>query len=91
MTGLWDERQLVRENFWEEDANIILAMLLFKGMDDWLDPNGFFSVKSAYALWTRLRENKNRADASTSKSKTASFEWKKIWRMNVANKVKVFV
>ena len=50
MTGLWDERQLVRENFWEEDANIILAMLLFKGMDDWLDPNGFFSVKSAYAL-----------------------------------------
>jgi ribonuclease HI len=94
VTGLWDE-VLVRDIFWEEDANIILAMPLYEGMDDWPawhpDPKGFFSVKSAYALGTRVRDNLNCVDASTSISMPTSFEWKKIWRMNVANKVKVFV
>jgi len=94
VSGLWDE-VLVRDIFWEEDANIILAMPLYEGMDDWPawhpDPKGFFSVKSAYALGTRIRDNINCVDASTSNSMPTSHEWKKIWKMNVANKVKVFV
>lgn len=32
-TGSWDE-ELVRETFWQEDAEIILSIPVHEGMDD---------------------------------------------------------
>ena len=55
------------------------------------DPKGVFSVKSAYALGIEIRDKETGADASTSCTASYNFEWKEIWRLNVANKVKVFV
>jgi hypothetical protein len=57
ISGTWDE-DLVREIFTHVDANLILAIPLREGMDDfysWFyDPKGVFSVKSAYKLHLRL-------------------------------------
>uniref|UniRef100_A0A0A8ZPW8 Reverse transcriptase zinc-binding domain-containing protein n=1 Tax=Arundo donax TaxID=35708 RepID=A0A0A8ZPW8_ARUDO len=92
--GSWDE-QLVKDIFWEEDAEIILSMPLFDDMENfpaWYpDPKGLFLVKSAYALGIKIRDQVNRTDASHSYTAASSFDWKKIWRLKVANKVKVFV
>ena len=94
ITGTWDE-QLVKETFWDEDANIILALPISQDIDDfpaWHPyPKGVFSVKSAYTLGIRIRDHHNGADASTSNGEASCFDWKRVWRMNVANKVKVFV
>ena len=94
ITGTWDE-QLVKETFWDEDANIILALPISQDIDDFPawhpDPKGVFSVKSAYTLGIRIRDHHNGADASTSNGEASCFDWKRVWRMNVANKVKVFV
>lgn len=53
-TGSWDS-QLVRDTFWEEDANLILAIPVHEGMDNkaaWhFDKKGTFSVKSAYKVF----------------------------------------
>jgi len=86
---------LIKETFWDEDASIILALPISQDIDDspaWHpDPKGVFSVKSAYALGIRIRDHHNGADASTSNGEASCFDWKRVWRMNVANKVKVFV
>jgi hypothetical protein len=53
ITGLWVE-QLVKENFWEEDTTIILAIPIFEGTENSLawhyDKKGLFSVRSAYRV-----------------------------------------
>lgn len=46
-------------------------------------------MKSAYALGIKIRDQVNGADASPSSA--SNLNWKKIWKLNVANKVKVFV
>jgi hypothetical protein len=52
-TGSW-EMELVCDVFWEEDANLILALLVNKGRHNVLawhyDERGVFSVKSAYKV-----------------------------------------
>ena len=94
ITGMQDE-QLVKDTFWKEDAKIILSIPLFEDMEEYVawhpGPKGLFSVKSAYALGIRIRDQTAGPNASTSCAATCSFDWKKIWKMNVANKVKVFV
>jgi hypothetical protein len=52
-TGQWDV-QLVREIFWEEDVELILALPVHQGRDNSLawhyDKHGVFSVKIAYKV-----------------------------------------
>jgi ribonuclease HI len=94
VSGTWDE-QLLRETFWEEDVKIILTLPLVEDAEDFLawhpDPKGIFSVKSAYSLGVRIRDQRTGADASSSSVSATSFDWKKIWRLKVANKIKVFI
>jgi hypothetical protein len=90
----WDE-QLVRYLFFEEDANIILTLFVSTQMEDFPawhpDPKGLFSVKSAYALGIKIRDQQNNNDASASCADDGGFDWTKIWKLNVANKIKMFV
>jgi hypothetical protein len=52
-TGSWDV-ELVRDIFWEEDAQLILALPVNEGRDNVLawyyDKHGIFSVKSTYKV-----------------------------------------
>jgi hypothetical protein len=48
-------------------------------------------VKSAYVLSTKIRCHLDNNDASTSDSKENAFDWGRIWKMDVLNKVKMFV
>lgn len=67
-------------------------MPFFEDMEDFpADPKGLFYVKSAYALGIKIKDQISGADASPSSTDGSSFDWKKIWRLNVANNVKVFV
>lgn len=69
VTGFWDE-QLIRDTFWEQEAKFILSIPLFEDMEDFQawhpDPKVLFSVKSAYALGIKIRDQVNGADASPS-------------------------
>lgn len=93
LTNSWDE-QLIWDSFWDEDEKCILSMPLFEDMEDFPawhpDPKGIFSVKSAYALGVKLRDKQNGADASSSATAISTFDWKRIWKLDVPNKVKVF-
>jgi hypothetical protein len=54
ITGQWD-MQLIAENFWKIDADIILATPIREDFEDFFawhyDSKGIFSVKSAYKLY----------------------------------------
>lgn len=81
-TGTWDE-QLVMDTFWPEDAKVILTIPIDVDMDDWptwhFDPKGVFSVKSAYKLAVRNRDQHSGRDASSSGSSDGEeFKWHKI-------------
>ncbi|WVZ57425.1 hypothetical protein U9M48_007811 [Paspalum notatum var. saurae] len=93
-TDSWDE-QLIRDTFWEDDAKFILSMPTNSDTEDFPawhpDPRGLFSVKSAYALGIRIRDQMKGTDASPSAENANGFDWKKLWRLNVANKVKLFI
>ncbi|WVZ72039.1 LOW QUALITY PROTEIN: hypothetical protein U9M48_020558 [Paspalum notatum var. saurae] len=55
------------------------------------DPKGLFSVKSAYALGIRIQDYMNGADTLSSSTVSLGFDWKRIWRMDIPNKVKIFM
>lgn len=97
ITGGWDE-QLVKDIFWEEDAEVNLSIPIGEGMQDWLawhyDSAGRFSVKSTYKLAIQNRGGDEGRDATTSASSAmqgSEFEWHKIWQLRVPNKVNMFV
>lgn len=54
VTGCWDEA-LVRDTFWDEDADFILCIPIHEGMDDLIawhfNKEGQFSVRSAYKVF----------------------------------------
>jgi hypothetical protein len=58
-TGMWDV-ELVRDNFCEQDAAIILSIPVFEDIEDtwaWhFDEKGLFSVKSVYKIQRQLAE-----------------------------------
>lgn len=88
---------LVRDTFWEEDAEVILSILIGGGMQNWVawhyDPTGRFSVKSAYKLAVQCRDNMEGRDAATSASagpQGSGFQWHKIWQLRLPNKIKMF-
>jgi hypothetical protein len=94
ITGTWDV-QLINDIFLQEDAETILTIPLYEGMEDLVawhpDLKGMFSVKSAYALAIKYRDSLNQADASTSASQQGNQLWKKIWGLTVPNKIKMFM
>jgi hypothetical protein len=64
-TGSWDVA-LVRDCFWEEDAELILALPVHQGRDNTLawhfDKHGVFTVKSAYKV-ARAAAARNRSSS----------------------------
>ena len=96
VTGVWDE-QLIRETFWPEDANEILRIPIAENLEDWpawcFDAKGLFSVKSAYKVVVARRDIVACWDASTSGAVRdgSDFERHRIWKLNVPNKVKMFM
>ena len=91
-------------NFWyrmfflQSDAEAILKLKVNQDQEDrpaWhYDKKGLFSVKSAYKLAVQIRENEYGRNATTSVStdiQGTTFGWRKIWNMDVPNKLKMFM
>ena len=97
-TGQWDT-ELVQDNFWEEDAELILQMPLRDGAVDFAawhyDSKGLFSVKHAYKLSRALGEadegqvGEGQHEAG-SLNEGGQDKWKRIWRMACPGKIKHF-
>jgi len=97
VTGEWDV-QLIQDIFWPEDVAVIMQIPIDHDMDDlpaWhFDAKGLFSVKSAYKVAVSRRDVKAGRDASTSGSSrgdNGDFEWYRIWKLQIPNKVKMFI
>lgn len=92
---LWFHEQLVKDVFCTEDAKIILSLPLCNHAEDFLawhpGPKGIFSVKSTYALGIRICDQQYNCGTACSSSAGTGFQWKKIWTLDVANKVTVVV
>jgi hypothetical protein len=90
-TGQWDEI-LVRDTFWEMDANIILSTPIRDDFEDFPawhhDNKGLFSVKSAYKVYVKLRD----AERSVSSGNVEeNAYWRQIWDLPCLPKIKQFV
>jgi hypothetical protein len=90
-TNQWDE-QLVRESFWQIDAEVILSIAIRDDFEDFMawqfDSKGIFLVKSAYHLYVKDRrdmipESSNAADQG--------LKWEKIWKLTCQPKIKQFI
>jgi hypothetical protein len=94
-TGSWDVA-LVWDYFWEEDAELILALPVHQGRDNTLawhfDEYGVFTVKSTYKV-ARAATARNRSSSEQqggSGNSTSGF-WKEIWKLKCPNKIKHFL
>jgi hypothetical protein len=91
VTGGWDEA-LVRQIFWEVDVKTILATPVQEDFEDYVawqpDSKGFFSVKSAYKVYIKLRD---RPQASSSMTHESSLIWTNIWQLQCMPKVQQFM
>jgi hypothetical protein len=62
VNGSWDE-ELIREMFWEEDAECILSIPVHAGMDDLVawhhNTSGEFTVRSAYKVFMEDKKEKD--------------------------------
>jgi hypothetical protein len=91
ITGQWDE-VLVREIFWEMDANLILSTPIREDFNDFpawhFDTKGIFSVKSAYRIYIKKRDANT---GSSSAQQEEKMHWKKIWALPCLPKIKQFV
>jgi hypothetical protein len=93
-TGLWDEN-LVREFFWEVDVNRIIEIPIAPpGMDDFIawhhTINGFFTVRSAYHVEWDYRFGRQERRALGVGRSEISLVWKKLWKLSIPAKVKIF-
>lgn len=85
--------ELIRDQFWDDDQKIILALPVFEGRENILawhfDRHGKFSVRSAYKVCRDdFIRSKNCKAAQGSSSQEVESTWKKIWELNCPNKVK---
>lgn len=91
ISGQWDER-LVRDTFWQIDADAILATPIREDFEDFFawhyDSKGLFSVKSAYKLYVQDRDGSKQ---SSSADPSSTFQWEKIWKMECSLKIKQFI
>jgi hypothetical protein len=91
VTRDWDV-EMVKDLFWEEDQQVILAILVFEGRDNLLawhfDKHGKFSVRSAYKVCRDdfIRSRDCRAAQGGSQQQEEPI-WKKIWSLNCPNKM----
>ena len=97
VTGNWDQ-QLIYDTFWQEEVDTILHIPIDGEMEDWsaqhFNDKGLFSVKSAYKVAVARREafaGRDASSSSTEGQKEGEFEWRKIWQLQVPNKVKMFL
>lgn len=95
VTRQWDEL-LVRDIFWEEDAEVILALPVYQGRSNMVawhyDKHGVFSVKSAYkvARDTYIRNHTSQGQQGGSNPGPLSL-WKRVWKLSCPNKIKHFL
>lgn len=90
--GIWDEA-MVTDNFNPQEAKQILAIPLSSNPPRdkrvWKFTNhGFFSVKTAYHLAVSMYSNIHSSRPATS---TPPNEWKKIWKIKVTPRVRMFL
>ncbi|GJN13484.1 hypothetical protein PR202_gb00193 [Eleusine coracana subsp. coracana] len=96
ITGKWDE-QLVRDIFWEMDANLILSIPVRMEHDDYIawhhDPKGLFTVKSAYHVLKDEQDSRTKKQVGESSTGTTSLnnEWSSIWKQQAQPKVLQFL
>jgi hypothetical protein len=94
ITDRWDE-ELVKQTFWSIDIGRILAIPLTDSMEDFIawhyNKNGVFSVKSAYHVeWDFQHGQKLRRTNGVGNS-TVNPVWGKLWNLNIAVKVNIFL
>jgi hypothetical protein len=95
ITGEWDV-QLVKDLFWEEDQQVIVAILVFEVRDNMLawhfDKHGKFSVWSAYKVCRdEYIRSRNCRAAQGGSWQQVDMIWKKIWSLSCPSKVKYFL
>jgi len=96
IAGTWDAK-LVRDTFWEDDAELILSLPVHEGMDDipaWhYNKNGIFTVKSAYKVhYEYKRRNRVRAvGAAASSGRREDRFWKELWKITRPRKMMHFM
>lgn len=93
--GSW-EITLVKEIFWEEDAEIILALPVHGGRGKSLawhfDKHGKFNVKSAYRVSREDARRNRHANSGQGGSSTGGREiWKALWKLKCPSKIKHFL
>jgi hypothetical protein len=91
-TGLCDE-DLLRELFWEVDVNRIMEIsIATPGMDDFIachhTISGFFS-SACHAEWEYRFGRQERRALGVGRSEISPV-WKKLWKLNIPAKVKIF-
>jgi hypothetical protein len=94
ITDRWDE-ELVKQTFWSIDIGRILAIPLTDPMEDFIawhyNKNAVFSVKSAYHVeWDFQHGQKLRRTNGVGNS-TVNPVWGKLWNLNIAVKVNIFL
>ena len=97
-TGTWDE-QLVRDIFWAEDVQHILATPTSPGHEDAIawhyDRRGIFSVKSVYHVLddekNRIRTHQGGQCSSTCSANNKGTVWRQLWRLPCPPKIKHFL
>jgi hypothetical protein len=82
--------------FWEEDAELILALPVNEGRDNVLawhyDERGLFSVRSAYKVCQdSLLRRKDKGSVHGGSDRAVDPTWEKIWKSKCPNKVKHFI
>ena len=94
ITGQCDE-VLIRDNFWQVDADRVLKIPLFqhatKDFVAWqLTKNGVFSVRSAYyKQWEEYADTDN--DGVSRHSSSFHPVWRKLWKLKVPGKINFFL
>ena len=91
--GRWDEA-LIRSLFWSVDVHRILQIPIYSGREDLIawhpNRNGLFTVKSAYhCQWAHKFASRNYT--SVAGGSGLQPVWKKLWKLSMSSKVKIFV
>ncbi|CAL2254324.1 unnamed protein product [Prunus armeniaca] len=93
IAGQWDE-ELLKANFWEQEVKAILQIpLASTHREDKLiwhyDRRGKYSVISGYMVACMKKQRENGMEGSSTQDGTSL--WKKLWNLQVPNKIKFFL
>ena len=89
----WWKANVVRTLFLPFEANMILKIPLSQQLPEdsliWIgNKRGVFTVKSAYHIAAKLQSDKDLGESSSGDSR--SIIWKKLWKMKLPPKIKIF-